>query len=120
METIIDIIAGARPNFMKIAPIIRELEVRKAAGGPLGYRLVHTGQHYDACMSGDFFSQLGIPESEQTPPTCNPRWIAYLLEHHGRRVPFQINGTGHTGERIVAELERLLVTDVISTGRRPG
>ena len=45
METIIDIIAGARPNFMKIAPIIRELEVRKAAGGPLGYRLVHTGQH---------------------------------------------------------------------------
>ena len=64
METIIDIIAGARPNFMKIAPIIRALEVRKAAGGPLGYRLVHTGQHYDACMSGDFFSQLGIPEPD--------------------------------------------------------
>jgi len=64
METIIDIIAGARPNFMKIAPIIRALEVRKAAGGPLGFRLVHTGQHYDACMSGDFFSQLGIPEPD--------------------------------------------------------
>ena len=58
---LIDIIAGARPNFMKIAPIIRALEVRRAAGGRLRYRLVHTGQHYDARMSGDFFVQLGIP-----------------------------------------------------------
>lgn len=57
----IDIIAGARPNFMKIAPIIRALDERAAAGGSLRYRLVHTGQHYDARMSGDFFSQLGIP-----------------------------------------------------------
>jgi UDP-N-acetylglucosamine 2-epimerase len=37
---LIDIIAGARPNFMKVAPIIRALEARKAAGGPLRYRLV--------------------------------------------------------------------------------
>lgn len=59
---LIDIIAGARPNFMKIAPIIRAMEARRAAGGPLRYRLVHTGQHYDARMSGDFFTQLGIPE----------------------------------------------------------
>ncbi|MGB3646409.1 MAG: UDP-N-acetylglucosamine 2-epimerase (non-hydrolyzing) [Mesorhizobium sp.] len=58
---VIDIIAGARPNFMKIAPIIHALEARRAAGGPLRYRLVHTGQHYDARMSGDFFAQLGIP-----------------------------------------------------------
>lgn len=58
---LIDIIAGARPNFMKIAPILRALEVRQANGGPLRYRLVHTGQHYDARMSGDFFQQLGIP-----------------------------------------------------------
>ena len=58
---LIDIIAGARPNFMKIAPIIRALDARRAAGGPLRYRLVHTGQHYDAKMSGDFFTQLGIP-----------------------------------------------------------
>lgn len=56
---LIDIIAGARPNFMKIAPIIRALE---AKDGVLSYRLVHTGQHYDARMSGDFFKQLGIPE----------------------------------------------------------
>jgi len=59
--SLIDIIAGARPNFMKIAPIIRALETRMAAGAPLRYRLIHTGQHYDACMSGDFFLQLGIP-----------------------------------------------------------
>jgi UDP-N-acetylglucosamine 2-epimerase (non-hydrolysing) len=57
----IDIIAGARPNFMKIAPIIRAIEERRAGGGALDYRLVHTGQHYDRRMSGDFFEQLGIP-----------------------------------------------------------
>lgn len=61
---LIDIIAGARPNFMKIAPIIRALEAHRAAGGALRYRLVHTGQHYDARMSGDFFTQLGIPEPQ--------------------------------------------------------
>lgn len=56
---LIDIIAGARPNFMKIAPIIRALELY--ARDSLEYRLIHTGQHYDARMSGDFFSQLAIP-----------------------------------------------------------
>jgi UDP-N-acetylglucosamine 2-epimerase (non-hydrolysing) len=61
---IIDIIAGARPNFMKIAPIIRALATRRAAGGMLQYRLVHTGQHYDASMSGDFFVQLQIPQPD--------------------------------------------------------
>ena len=59
---LIDIIAGARPNFMKIAPIIRALDAQKATGGQLRYRLVHTGQHYDARLSGTFFAQLGIPE----------------------------------------------------------
>jgi len=48
---LIDIITGARPNFMKIAPIIRAIEARAAAGGPLRYRLVHTGQHYDASQT---------------------------------------------------------------------
>jgi UDP-N-acetylglucosamine 2-epimerase (non-hydrolysing) len=62
MTWVVDIVAGARPNFMKVAPIIRTLEARGAAGGPLRYRLVHTGQHYDPRMSGEFFSQLGIPE----------------------------------------------------------
>lgn len=61
---LIDIIAGARPNFMKIAPIIRALQVRQEAGSKLSYRLIHTGQHYDASMSGAFFEQLGIPEPD--------------------------------------------------------
>lgn len=58
---LIDVIAGARPNFMKIAPIIKAMTEHKEAGGHLRYRLIHTGQHYDAVMSGDFFAQLGIP-----------------------------------------------------------
>ncbi len=58
---LVDIIAGARPNFVKIAPIIRAIQERAAQGGPLRYRVVHPGQHYDARMSADFFVQLGIP-----------------------------------------------------------
>ncbi len=58
---LIDIIAGARPNFMKVGPIIRALQAHAEQGGRLRFRLVHTGQHYDQRMSGDFFAQLGIP-----------------------------------------------------------
>jgi UDP-N-acetylglucosamine 2-epimerase (non-hydrolysing) len=61
---LIDLIAGARPNFMKIAPIVDALNTARAAGGALGYRLIHTGQHYDRAMSGGFFEQLGIPEPD--------------------------------------------------------
>ncbi|MDH4318962.1 MAG: UDP-N-acetylglucosamine 2-epimerase (non-hydrolyzing) [Desulfobulbaceae bacterium] len=58
----IDIIAGARPNFMKVAPIIKAIQKKKDSGDCFfGYRLIHTGQHYDAAMSGDFFEQLQIP-----------------------------------------------------------
>ena len=60
----IDLIAGARPNFMKITPIIDALKAAQAQGGSLRYRLIHTGQHYDRTMSGDFFEQLGIPEPD--------------------------------------------------------
>lgn len=60
----ITIVAGARPNFMKVAPIIREILKKKAEGEDIGYRLVHTGQHYDKKMSGDFFEQLGIPDPD--------------------------------------------------------
>ena len=59
---VIDIIAGARPNFMKIAPVIRALKDRQSSGSPLSYRLVHTGQHYDPKLSDSFFEQLGIPQ----------------------------------------------------------
>ncbi|MDB4795494.1 UDP-N-acetylglucosamine 2-epimerase (non-hydrolyzing) [Verrucomicrobia bacterium] len=61
---LIDIIAGARPNFMKIAPIIRAIKQSQSSGEKLGYRLVHTGQHYDERMSASFFKQLGIPDPD--------------------------------------------------------
>ena len=60
----ITIIAGARPNFMKVSPIIHEIKRRKAEGVDIDYSLVHTGQHYDKKMSGDFFEQLNIPEPD--------------------------------------------------------
>ena len=53
------IIAAARPNFMKIAPLIRALDATDVSTS-----LVHTGQHYDQRMSGDFFEQLGIREPD--------------------------------------------------------
>ncbi len=52
-------IVGARPNFMKAAPVIRALE----AGG-VDQVLIHTGQHYDAAMSDVFFAELGLPEPD--------------------------------------------------------
>ena len=60
----IDIIAGARPNFMKIAPIIEAIQNEQNNGCDIQFRLVHTGQHYDKIMSGDFFDQLGIPKPD--------------------------------------------------------
>ena len=78
MTKLIDLIAGARPNFMKVAPIIDAIAAarsratadatahgRRAGAAPtvtLDYRLIHTGQHYDRAMSASFFEQLGIPE----------------------------------------------------------
>ena len=58
------IVAGARPNFMKIAPIIHAIQKKQKEGENLQFRLVHTGQHYDKKMSGDFFEQLNIPEPD--------------------------------------------------------
>src|SRR5437773_6913657 len=56
------IIAGARPNFMKVAPLIRRIRAQDfGSSAKLEYRLVHTGQHYDEKMSGVFFQELGIP-----------------------------------------------------------
>ena len=58
------IIAGARPNFMKIAPIVKELEsrrLRQEMPSDFRYQIVHTGQHYDSIMSRVFFEQLDLP-----------------------------------------------------------
>jgi len=59
--SLIDLVAGARPNFMKVAPILRAI---RSSAGPLAPRLVHTGQHYDEGMSGVFFRDLGIGEPD--------------------------------------------------------
>ncbi len=62
------VVAGARPNFVKIAPLMEQFAAarsRSAKGGvPLETLLVHTGQHYDAAMSHLFFEQMGIPRPD--------------------------------------------------------
>ncbi len=61
------LVAGARPNFMKIAPIIRELKARSSnlnAMGLIDFKIVHTGQHYDYEMSQAFFDDLEIPKPD--------------------------------------------------------
>lgn len=60
----IDLIAGARPNFMKIAPIIEAIGNAQKRGANIDFRLIHTGQHYDRNMSDSFFEQLGIPDPD--------------------------------------------------------
>jgi len=55
----VTVVGGARPNFVKIAPVVRALAARG-----LKVRIVHTGQHYDEAMSRSFFRDLGIPEPD--------------------------------------------------------
>src|ERR687883_1455964 len=54
-------VVGARPNFMKVAPIVEAMRRRAREFAPV---LVHTGQHYDARMSDDFFRDLGLPRPD--------------------------------------------------------
>ena len=62
MPTKLVYVAGARPNFMKVAPLFKQLN-----GDPdFALVLVHTGQHYDDSMSGRFFRDLDLPD-----PHCN-------------------------------------------------
>ena len=95
----ITLIAGARPNFMKIAALVHAIEAyngeRLSVNGdrkPVGYSLVHTGQHYDKNMSDTFFEELGIPapdvnlgcgggtQAEQT-AAIMIAFEKYLMEH---------------------------------------
>lgn len=57
---LIYLVAGARPNFMKIAPIVRALQAQSA----LSFKIIHTGQHYDRDMNEVFFEELGIPQPD--------------------------------------------------------
>ncbi len=59
-KPLIHLVAGARPNFMKIAPLVRALQ----ADGRLDFKIVHTGQHYDREMNEIFFEELGIPQPD--------------------------------------------------------
>jgi UDP-N-acetylglucosamine 2-epimerase (non-hydrolysing) len=54
------LVAGARPNFMKIAPVVRALQAHSG----LDYKIIHTGQHYDREMNDVFFEELGIPQPD--------------------------------------------------------
>jgi UDP-N-acetylglucosamine 2-epimerase (non-hydrolysing) len=60
----VDLIVGARPNFMKVAPIITALQNHYPNKTPFDYRLIHTGQHYDPQLSSLIFTQLNIPEPD--------------------------------------------------------
>jgi UDP-N-acetylglucosamine 2-epimerase (non-hydrolysing) len=61
---IVDIIAGARPNFIKIAPLIEAFKKVDKDELFVKIRLIHTGQHFDNNMSSSFFEQLGIPKPD--------------------------------------------------------
>ncbi len=62
----ITLVAGTRPNFVKISPLIHAIQKQKELGVSIDFNLVHTGQHYDTSMSDSFFTQLNIPQ-----PTIN-------------------------------------------------
>lgn len=62
----ITLVAGTRPNFVKISPLIHAIQKEKESGVTIDFSLVHTGQHYDTTMSDSFFKQLNIPQ-----PTIN-------------------------------------------------
>ena len=62
---LITLVAAARPNFMKVAPIIKAIQAAQRNGANIRYRLVHTGQHFDRKMSEAFFEELGIPDPDE-------------------------------------------------------
>lgn len=91
-DKLIDIIVGARPNFIKIAALVRVLESRKLVNLGIKYRLIHTSQHYDERMSGVFFQELNIPapdinlnvgieENVNQITTIITRYSKVLLDH---------------------------------------
>ncbi len=103
---LIDLIAGARPNFVKIAAIAAALDRHRAQGGHLRYRLVHTGQHYDYALSQSFFRDLNIPAAD-------------VILGGGTGTPAQQTGAIMTGyEALLSERPPdccLVVGDVTST-----
>ena len=97
-RTAIVYIVGARPNFVKIAPVVREMRARVPN---IAHLVIHTGQHYDAEMSGIFFQELGLPKPD------------HLLGVGSGRHGYQ---TARALERIEAVLEEIQPVAVVVPG----
>jgi len=100
-------IVGARPNFMKMAPILEELRKR----GRLTARLIHTGQHFSPEMSDAFFRDLDMPppdESLGVPPSTPVRQIADMLQRlegsFAERRPAAVVVVGDVNSTVAAAL----------------
>jgi len=76
-------VVGARPNFVKVAPILAELRQRSG----ITTTLIHTGQHYDAEMSGGFFADLGLPEPDVNLGVRAASAVAQIAEIMARLEP---------------------------------
>src|SRR5580693_3458657 len=98
-------IVGARPNFMKVAPVLNALKACKH----VVQTLVHTGQHYDANMSDVFFEQLGIPAPDVNPTVATTLVCAKL----GVRVGHVEAGLRSFDRTMPEEINRL-VTDQLA------
>ncbi len=81
-------VVGARPNFMKAAPVIRALRSRP----DIAQRLVHTGQHYDANMSDVFFSQLEMPKPDENLGVGSGSHAQQTAQVISRLEPVLLNG----------------------------
>lgn len=92
MTKFVDIIVGARPNFIKVAALINELQHRLNQGGRLNYRLIHTCQHYDRQMSSIFFEDLNMPLPDvnlQTGNRNNSMQIAMIIARYSSVLEMQ-------------------------------
>ena len=91
-------IAGARPNFMKLASIAQAVQNHNKSGydssdqSKIEHIIVHTGQHYDTQMSQNFFNDLGIPKPD------------VILSGKGKVSKIPELWDGHAEERIVEHL----------------
>jgi UDP-N-acetylglucosamine 2-epimerase (non-hydrolysing) len=85
MTPVLDLIVGARPNFVKLAPVARALRDQ----GRVAVRIVHTGQHYDEALSEVFFRELGIPAPDvhlEVGSGSHGAQTARILERYEQRI----------------------------------
>lgn len=118
-------IVGARPNFIKIAPIMKEMKARPDAFSPT---LVHTGQHYDEKLSHVFFEQMGIPEPDYHlevgagTPAVQTGTIIQRFDALCEQVPFDrvlvVGDVTSTLSCAVVAAKRLIPVDHVEAGLR--